>query len=168
MAKDKFVAVAYTDVNGDHKFHPIKDVLIAGVLDTNRDGTVSLGDTLTWGDYPTQIDGQGTFGTFGGADYIVVGVGEGFPPESVGVTVQTGSTTFGFVNFTSTVSGESFSTFSSGSGLATFSDNFSTVSGQDQVSVQVTANNLPGLQDTPANDLAFHPGNDGFLDVFIA
>jgi hypothetical protein len=42
--------VAFTDLNGDGKFHFKKDTLIAGVVDEDKSGDASVGDTVRWGD----------------------------------------------------------------------------------------------------------------------
>ena len=49
MAKDKFLAVAFTDLDGNHHFNANKDALIAAVVDTNHDKTISIGDTVQFG-----------------------------------------------------------------------------------------------------------------------
>ena len=72
MAKDKFVAVAFTDVNGNGKFNANGDALIAAVVDTNNDKTVSVGDTVTFGTFP-HLNGTQA-GTFEGADTIITSV----------------------------------------------------------------------------------------------
>jgi hypothetical protein len=50
MAKDDLLAVAFTDLNGNDKYNPGKDTLIAA-RDTNNDNTASIGATVV-GSYP--------------------------------------------------------------------------------------------------------------------
>ena len=66
MAKDALLAVAFTDLNGNDKYNPGKDTLIAALVDTNNDNTASVGDTIVWGTYPAIPDGSasGTGGIF--------------------------------------------------------------------------------------------------------
>src|SRR5690242_4520654 len=45
------LAVAFTDVNGNHTFEANTDKLIAAVVDTNRDNVIDAGDTLRFGTY---------------------------------------------------------------------------------------------------------------------
>ena len=48
MPRDSLLAVAFTDLNGNDKYNPGKDALIAAIVDTNNDNTVSVGDTIKW------------------------------------------------------------------------------------------------------------------------
>ena len=57
------LAVAYSNLDGVDGFHAGQDVLIARLVDTNRDGVVSVGDTVETGRYPLDFDGTG-FGVF--------------------------------------------------------------------------------------------------------
>jgi hypothetical protein len=69
MAKsDDLLAVAFTDVNGNDKYNPHKDTLIAALVDTNHDGIVSAGDTIQFGSYPSVVGG-----TYTGDDYVITG-----------------------------------------------------------------------------------------------
>src|SRR5262245_9545341 len=56
VAKPDILAVAFTDVNGNDKYDG-KDKLIAAVVDTNHDETVSPNDTIQFGTYPLDVDG---------------------------------------------------------------------------------------------------------------
>ena len=66
MPRDNLLAVAFTDLNGNDKYNPGKDALIAAIVDTNNDNTVSVGDTIEWGTYPEITDGSasGTGGIY--------------------------------------------------------------------------------------------------------
>src|SRR5262245_49137534 len=76
MPKDDFLAVAFTDLNGNHKFNPRKDLLIAALVDTNNDNMPSVGDTVLWGTYPAIPDGSesGTGGLYTSLDGTVTEV----------------------------------------------------------------------------------------------
>ena len=52
---DGILAVAYTDLNGDHVYDT-GDVLIAKLADTDPGGFPSIGDTVIMGRYPTSLD----------------------------------------------------------------------------------------------------------------
>ena len=54
MPKSDLLAVAFTDVNGNDKYNAGKDTLIAALVDTNKDGVVSVGDTIQWGEIPSE------------------------------------------------------------------------------------------------------------------
>src|SRR5262245_34220480 len=60
MAKTDLLAVAFTDLNGNHKYNSGKDMLIAALVDTNQDGVPSVGDTIHWGTYPNALGGSYT------------------------------------------------------------------------------------------------------------
>ena len=66
-----FLAVAFTEENNNHKFDK-HDTVIAAVIDTNNDGAVTVGDTVTFGDIP-HLNGDAA-GTFEGADTIITSV----------------------------------------------------------------------------------------------
>jgi hypothetical protein len=70
----KELVVAFTDLNGNHTYDGANvDVLIAAIVDTNRDNAVSDGDTITFGDYPLNFDPQSTtdFGTLQAGDITI-------------------------------------------------------------------------------------------------
>ena len=46
------LAVAWTDLNGDHVYEASTDSLIARLVDTNGDGVPSVGDTITTNQFP--------------------------------------------------------------------------------------------------------------------
>ena len=58
------LAVAFTDVNGNHTFEANTDQLIAAVVDTNHDNIVDVDDTVQFGTYPLHVDGTAGRGTF--------------------------------------------------------------------------------------------------------
>jgi hypothetical protein len=50
------LAVAWTDLNGDHAYEAATDSLIARLVDTNGDGVPSAGDTITTNRFPRLHD----------------------------------------------------------------------------------------------------------------
>jgi hypothetical protein len=163
MPRDALLAVAFTDLNGNDKYNPGKDTLIASLVDTNNDNIVSVGDTIHWGTYPAIPDGSesGTGGVFLSSDSTVEEV---LRADSTGVLVDTAG---GLVEwFDAPISFEEFLT-----------------QGQLGVGVQlVDANNLlqvedaifvnpslasPGLPNTAVNETASQLGDQAFLDVNI-
>ncbi len=50
----KVLVIAYSDLNGNHRFDT-GDVMISRLLDSNRDGIPSAGDTIEMGRYPTNF-----------------------------------------------------------------------------------------------------------------
>ena len=83
-------ATAWTDLDGDHVYNEAIDSLIAKLVDTNRDGVVSIGDTVTTGRYPLTFAAT-TFGTFTDTSHTVTTVGALTPEQ---VTVRDGSSQF--------------------------------------------------------------------------
>ena len=57
------LAVAYTNVDGIDGYDLAADVLIAKVVDTNGDGSPSVGDTVVTDRYPADMSAN-SFGTF--------------------------------------------------------------------------------------------------------
>jgi hypothetical protein len=68
------LTVAFTDQNGNHTYEAGTDLLIASLTDANRDGIVSVGDTIQMGTYPTSFDGSTPRGTFTIPEMSVTGV----------------------------------------------------------------------------------------------
>jgi hypothetical protein len=54
---NRLFAVAWTDTNGDHTYEAAADSLIAKLVDTNGDGVVNAGDTVTTNQFPRDHDG---------------------------------------------------------------------------------------------------------------
>ena len=52
------LAVAWTDLKGDHVYEAGADSLIAKLVDTNGDGVVSMGDTVTTNQFPRFLDAR--------------------------------------------------------------------------------------------------------------
>src|SRR5262245_50516977 len=93
MSKSDLLAVAFTDLNGNHKYNAGKDTLIAALVDTNHDGVVSVGDTVHWGTYPKLPDGSnsGVGGIFTSPDLTVTSIGSTNSSTQVGVGTANGS-----------------------------------------------------------------------------
>ena len=163
------LAVAFTDLNGDHKFQANKDALIAAVIDTNHDKTVSVGDTVTFGTFP-HLDGTQA-GTFTHADSTITFV---TVADSTHIEVRVPD---GFVFLTANPKFESFTTEYNAGVLETeFIDNINndTYPQFDEVYAsnhQDFYGHGPGDQDVTGLIIETNydrPGNDGFLDVLIA
>jgi hypothetical protein len=69
---DLALAVAYSDLDGDHTFSS-GDVLINRLVDTNGDGIPSAGDTIELGQYPIDFT-LTNFASFDAPDLIVTDV----------------------------------------------------------------------------------------------
>lgn len=78
-------AVAFSDTNGNHTYEAGTDRLIAALVDTNEDGTVSVGDTVETDAFPLTFDPIADFGAFTVKSAIVTSV-TGFTLDSVQVT----------------------------------------------------------------------------------
>jgi hypothetical protein len=158
------LAVAFTDQNGNHTYEPVKDTLIASLLDTNRDGVVSVGDTIHWGTYPTTFDGSGPRGNFTGPDELVQAVdfvGSG------GVDVQTALgdvawTHTGFEALLMTAPGFPPPTDAFIRDDLTLPD----LSFRDLIFADPSVQG-PGHPDTPVAIDLEQLGNQGFIDVLI-
>jgi hypothetical protein len=106
MAKDNLLAVAFTDQNGNNKYNPGKDTLIAAIVDTNNDNTVSVGDTIDWGTYPAIPDGSAS-GTGGEYTSLVTTITNVRFQEDTSVMVDTN---LGRVAWTASPNVEQFAT----------------------------------------------------------
>jgi hypothetical protein len=149
------LAVAFTDQNGNHKYEPRKDLLMASLLDTNRDGAASAGDTIHWGTYPTTFDVDGPRGTFRSPDELVTFV---LPGDHL-VEVQTalGSVLWEDLRFL----GERFVI----TGVSILQDARTL---QSEINVTATIpGGFPGSPDTNVDLRTFLPRDDGFLDVLL-
>ena len=159
MAKDKFLTVAFTDLNGNGKFNANGDALIAAVVDTNHDKIVSVGDTVTFGTYP-HVNGTQA-GTFQGADAIITSVTDA---TSTQVLVSVGDDT---IEWRAQPEVETFRTTDGGNTESSFFDGIVAGTKADQIFVD-SAVNGPGLPDTTVVESTLRVGDDGFLDVLIA
>jgi hypothetical protein len=84
-AQPSLFAVAFADTNGNHTYEGGTDRLVAALVDSNQDGTVSVGDTVETDAFPLTFDPVTEFGAFTTTSAPVTGV-TGFTPESVQVT----------------------------------------------------------------------------------
>lgn len=72
---ERILVVAYTNVDGLPGFDPATDVLIAKLVDTNGDASVSAGDTVVTERYPKAFDfATAGFGNFTATTHIVASV----------------------------------------------------------------------------------------------
>jgi hypothetical protein len=156
--------VAFTDVNGNDKYNAGKDTLIAALVDTNNDHTVSVGDTIHWGTYPSVIGG-----TYTSPDDTITAF-ELFDDAS-GTAVRV-TTADGTVSWGAGVNAEQFSTVVT----ATFPNVFEsflrdsfTQDPPDEIQVDPTTPAPgPGLPNTQVVEIGEQPGDQAFLDVYIA
>jgi hypothetical protein len=160
MAKsDDLLAVAFTDVNGNDKYNPHKDTLIAALVDTNHDGIVSAGDTIQFGSYPSVVGG-----TYTGDDYVITGTDTITVTDS-SVRVDTGQQA---VSWSANLDQEVFSTTVVGSTqFETFLRDGIDASVPDD---EIQARSIPGglaQPDTFVVELADRPGDQPFLDVLF-
>lgn len=81
----RMFAVAFSDTNGNHSYEGGTDRLIAALIDTNLDGTVSPGDTVETDAFPLTFDPVDDFGAFSVKSATVTSV-TGFTSGSVQVT----------------------------------------------------------------------------------
>ena len=84
-AQPRTFAVAFSDTNGNDTYEGGTDRLIAALIDSNEDGTVSVGDTVETDAFPLTFDPVTEFGAFTTKSAPVTGV-TGFTSESVQVT----------------------------------------------------------------------------------
>lgn len=165
MPKSDLLAVAFTDLNGNDKYNPGKDELIAALVDTSNDGVVSVGDTVVWGTYPAIPDGRnsGTGGTYQSPDDTVTDV---LIDDGTGVAVHTadGGTVLWFASTTL----EEIITSGTGSGgvESHLIDSITDPTIKDAVFTDPGASG-PGDPNFPVEESTFQLGDQLFLDVKI-
>lgn len=101
IAAPDLLAVAFTDMNGNHTYDA-GDVLILALVDTSRDGVPSAGDTVIADQYPLDCTASG-LGNFGvtsldatsaqatGGTVVALAGGTTFTWSPIGTEPQTGS-----------------------------------------------------------------------------
>ena len=151
------LAVAFTDRNGNHKYEPGKDLVLASLLDTNKDGAASAGDTIHWGTYPTTFDVDGPRGTFRSPDELVTFVLPGDHLVEVQTENPLGSVLWEDLPFL----GERFVITGT-----TILQDARTLESEINVTPS-TPGVTVGAPDTPVDLRTFLPRNDGFLDVVL-
>jgi hypothetical protein len=111
MPSNDFLAVAFTDVNGNNKYNPGKDTLIGALVDTNNDHTVSVGDTVVLGTYPASIyeSASGPGGAYTILESTVINV-DLVQSNGISSSVQV-ETSLGTIWWFATPQYETFSTF---------------------------------------------------------
>ena len=88
-------AIAFTNRDGVAGFDRAADVLIAELVDTNRDNAVNAGDTVHMGGYPLDFAAS-AFGTFGVTSHTVTGVDR---LTDIGISVLVGPTKHSWGHF---------------------------------------------------------------------
>jgi hypothetical protein len=159
MAKEKFLAVAFTDVNGNDNYNPGKDVLIAALQDTDLSGSVTLGDTVILGDYP-RLDGS-IAGTLLGPDTTITRVDVATSTE-VGVGVANGN-----IDWFAGPGAELFFTQPAPNTTELFLQDAILAASSDIVVANSSVLG-PALPNTDVNESTVRFGDQPFLDVFIA
>src|SRR5262245_35034523 len=165
MPSSDLLAVAFTDLNGNNKYNPGKDTLIAALWDTNNDGVVSVGDTIQWGTYPAIPDGSasGTGGIYTQILFTTVtAVNPVFDPNLL-VSVQT---TAGTVIWAANPNAEAFSTNGPFGLESSLVDSINLLL-EDRILTTTTAPG-PGLPNTNLDVHTLQSGDQAFLDVWIA
>jgi hypothetical protein len=166
MAKDDLLAVAFTDLNGNDKYNPGKDTLIAALVDTNNDNIPSVGDTVQWGTYPKIPDGsasgtggqyQSLFTTVLDVDFITL------DDVNLGVRVETGA---GTVQWLELPSEEQFSTVGFGGVDSILTDNITLPMLNDTIFADNTVAGA-GMPNNSVDISVFQPGDQAFLDVHL-
>jgi hypothetical protein len=164
MAKSDLLAVAFTDLNGNDKYNPGKDTLIAALVDTNNDNAVSVGDTVVWGTYPKIPDGSesGTGGIYTSSDLTVTSV---LSVTSASVEVDTAE---GTVFWSATPNLEQFATFFSGASSpeSNLVDSITLPQADDTIFADPAVPG-PGNPNTFVDVSTFQLGDQAFLDVLI-
>jgi hypothetical protein len=162
------LAVAFTDVNGNHTYEEGTDKLIAALLDANHDGIPDAGDKIEWGTYPTSIgDGSGPRGTFTSLDTDVTAAVPPNPGNPAQLFVDTAS---GSVLFASASGGDGFKTGIGGGGQESIlADSFNPNQNIDGILVTPSFHGpgLPNDSVSVTGDAAASAGNQAFLDVLF-
>jgi len=166
MPNSDLLAVAFTDVNGNGKYNAGKDTLIAAIVDTNNDHTVSIGDTIQWGTYPAIPDGSasGTGGIYTSLQGTITNV---VFTNSEGALVETAA---GRVEFLANTNVEAFHTSSPGGNVeSSLIDSITLPDVGD--SILADPNQFGAGQPNFPVDVSnttTQLGDNAFLDVFIA
>jgi hypothetical protein len=160
---NNFLVVAFTDNNGNQIFDK-GDTLIAGINDKDKSGTVTVGDTVTFGSYPLHIDGTGS-GSFKDHHETITAVDARNNSTEVHVTTAEGGINYG--NHPGSDNAFITEDPNPNNGLDVVLRDSQFSGGPESVFVG-TALAGPGAPDTTADDSGLQPGNQGFFDVFIA
>ena len=165
---ESLLAVAYSNLDGIDGYDPTStDVLIAKLVDTNLDGTVSIGDTINTNQYPLDLDAT-AFGTFGTTAHTITTV-LNTTDQSAGVQNAAGNFfVFGTGEFTSGLAtSETYREFGprddgTGNEVRVTIDDANGAGGDGLLAAQ------PAPSD-PGTGVAFasvtRPGDDPFIDV---
>jgi len=157
------LAVAYVNTDG-FPGYSADDVLIAGVFDTNEDGTASAGDEIRIGQYPLDLDAT-ALGTFQGGTQFVDTV---FVNNATGLTTSSTSPEgFGFT-FVANEDEESISSTGSLQAIDGFSSSENPLDPGTIDYLQIVAGFLPWDPNVTAGSVSQNrPGDQPFFDVDI-
>jgi hypothetical protein len=153
-------AVAFTDVNSNHSYEPATDILIAKLTDTNLDGIVSNGDTITTDQYPLTTSAT-TFGSFGTTSHAVTLVSPA--PTATLISVNAGSGRF--FQWSKPSNLESYHEQNIFNGETLLNDSLSSFC--DQMLVQTDSPSAPHTAVGVIIDCAGAGTNNDFVDVII-
>src|SRR5262245_35729451 len=167
-AKD-VLAVAFTDLNGNHEFDPNKDALIAAVIDTDKSGTVTPGvDIVMFGTYP-HLDGTQA-GSYQHDDSVIASIVT-HTSTLLEVTVAD-PVVDGTISWQADPALERFHTqITPNAPESVFQDTISTLLLSEDIAFATRILDGPGLPNNPIAELTLpgaQPGDQPFVDIFIA
>jgi hypothetical protein len=151
----KVLAIAYSDLVRDQVYGS-GDVLIAKLVDTNRDGIVSPGDTIEMGSYPKDLAASG-FYSWTATGHVVTSVDHATPTY---VDVNSAAGTQQWLSTTNT----EYYLEVNGSGSLIMDLHISDPPNEDMVDVNL---GTPGAPATDAFDQIETIGDQRFIDVDI-
>ena len=159
-------ARAWTDVVFDQTYDPTDDVLISELVDTNRDGVVSVGDTITTNQFPLGFDhATAGFGDFRVTSHTVTGLSN---VQDEDIQVSVGSSVFDWTALSGWEDyGEGSTRLFDNGGLAVDCDRMtidpSSPSQPDVAAASTVETRCPGGEEDPI----VINGDDSFLEVTI-
>jgi hypothetical protein len=154
-------AVAWTNVDGIPGYDPSDgDVLIAEIVDTDGSGTLSAGDSVVMGQYPTSFSAPYNFGNWGVTSHTITSIGLADPTDvSVSSSLYDG---YDFMNDPLTQQAELYGESTQYS-IAQLQDSFTSAL-PDAITLYT------GSPSAPQADffaLRYNDSNDPFIDVAI-
>lgn len=152
---NRLLAVAWTDTNGDHTYEAAADSLIAKLVDTNGDGVVNAGDTVTTNQFPRDHDAT----AFEPATVTTFAVTSPLIANSSEIVV---GTTAGLFDWKSAGELEQYQELAPSIGTIVLIDDPASC---DQIRLE---ENSPSEIATPSSDVTCDDANNPFLDVTVA
>jgi hypothetical protein len=165
MPNSDLLAVAFTDLNGNHKYNPGKDTLIAALVDTSNDNTVSVGDTVQFGTYPAIPDGVNS-GIGGSYTILESTITDVVSASSTDIQVNTALGTVRWVANKDLA--ELFETFGTNAAIeSALVDAITNPAASDRI-FTIPSVSGPGQPNTTIDVTTEQLGDQAFLDVYIA